>query len=740
MKSQKRIGLLLALVICFCAVIGGGVSAAFADDAQNSALTETYSFVDLPYRTGYSNFGYYKDGYTDYTLKVGLFDTTAENYNLKPFDTWNNGNLVSLSSIKGISAENWKWSFARDTSVVLEIKSKIEGTVQFDFSSTTLGGWFDGWPSVFGLYKYDAETQTVSVLKRNFQDENSSPLSSNTYNHTVSVKTGDIVYFEIGMSGSDNTYNVENLHTAKIIVTPTSVNSVIISAYGAKLDKKISDLTKANYASSDWETIEGIVSGFKTASYDTPASLLAAYNKAVSDIDAIKPDALKDKRTSYTNDINSLVESLSQGDYTEADWTSITTARSDFIAAAEECETEDALKALYDEKVALIKGFKAIKQTFNYLDYPSEMNSNGYEWIKGDVFSTKLYAGTVSNLKEFDSKGGSDNIVYNADLNAGYTDPVYYAENWRWFIGYNAGVIVAYKAEVNLKLDITNVRMATRPNEVNGWNDDCTLTYYIVRGENVKAIKTINAPTKDEDWSGTFYLQAGDILYIEYNSTVINPGELRNTQAPCDTTAVADSTAFNADLYAEQNNDLSAEMVDEITAKKALLVEYMATLNESDYSATNWLTLTQYVEAFESSCENAQSVEEVVAAYNAVKSEMEAIKTIAQVQEELQTALQGYVDELQAEYDKLIANNKYSAENREKLDGALASGKSTILACKSKTAGNQEKIKAIAALNAIEVQAETSASSKGCVSSLTASLFAPLAAIAVLLFVKKREE
>ena len=387
MKQSKRINVLLALVLSLCMFLANGAIVTFAN---NSNIAQTYSFGDLPYHTGYSNFGYYNAGYTEYTMKAGVFFKDMGNYNLKPFDTWDNSNTVTLSTVSGLTVENWRWSFARDTSVVIEIKSKIEGTIQFDFSACSLGGWLDAWPSVFSLHKYEESSKTLTEIARNFQSTSSKPLDKETYNHTVNVKASDIVYFEIGMSGSDEAYNIQNLHAAKIIVTPTAINEVVHATYAGKLDAKVSALVEANYAPSDWTAIGAIVTEFKDGSFSDVEGLLNAYNSAVSSIDAIQPDPLKDMRTNLINSMNSHVGSLIAGNYTTENWAIITGAKDAFVAGAEECETSDALQALYDEKMASINAVKPYKQEINYLDYPSTMNANGYSWIEGEIFNTKL--------------------------------------------------------------------------------------------------------------------------------------------------------------------------------------------------------------------------------------------------------------------------------------------------------------------------------------------------------------
>lgn len=735
-QSYKKLTLLAAAVLCAGCIGGAASMQAKADAAVD--ISESYSFGDLPYHTGYSNFGYYDAGYVQYTLKFGAFNESAENYGLQAFDTWDNANSLTSTADSQVNAQNWVWYFANSSSIVLEIKSAVTGTIHFDFSACTLGGWMDTWPFVFGIYRYNAAEGKLDTVERVFQNSNSLPKDNSTYDHEVAVKEGDVIYYEIGQCNAA-ARNLQNHHNAKIVVTPTAINQTVVNAYGKKLDAQVAGLVQANYEEEDWAAIGKFVADFKAGTYADAGALVSAYEAAKAGIEAIQPDPLKDKRTALINAMNAYVGKLVEGNYTSENWTLITTAQNEFVTGAPTCETEEALQELYDTKLAAIQAVKAYKQTFVNLDYPSKMNANGYDWIKGEIFDTKLYAGTANNLKEFDAQGSSQNIMYSTELNAGFDSPAYYVENWKWYIGSNKGIITAYKANVDLKLTITNTYLADG-HASNGWTEETALTYYIVREGALKEIKVTNAPKKDEDFNGDFYLKAGDMLYIEFNSTIINEGDVRNMEAPCGTKVVADSTAFDAALYAEQNHDLAQNVVNLIAEKTAALREYYAGLKEEDYSATNWLTIGQYIDSFVEKCEKEVETEaDVTALYESIFAEMKAVPSKTQAAAELKETLDGYVAELQAEYDKLVKDNAYTAENKTKLDEAFAAGKKAIEEAKSKTVGNQEKVKAIAAIKAIEAK-PAKTEKGGCGSSLALGAMTVVCAAAVALFANKKKE
>ena len=278
-----------------------------------------------------------------------------------------------------------------------------------------------------------------------------------------------------------------------------------------------------------------------------------------------------------------------------------------------------------------------------------------------------MYTGSVEKgLVEFDKSLDKDTVINES------VGDITKAQNWKWFISRENGVIVAYKAKTDCKITVTDTRLKDGGGN-NGWTDDCVLTSYIVRDGIAKKINSINAPSSDADFSGTYYAKAGDMIYIEFNTFTVDAGSQRNTESPYATTAEADSTAFDEEAYAQQNHDLPAEVTSAIEEKTQALCTYYEGLKEEDYSTTNWLTLAQYIEDFVAKCEtDVNTVDDVTKLYDEIFAEMKAIPTLAQAAAELKAALDGYAADLQAEYDKLVAENDYTTENKEALDKALA--------------------------------------------------------------------
>lgn len=407
---------------------------------------------------------------------------------------------------------------------------------------------------------------------------------------------------------------------------------------------------------------------------------------------AAKKEAMKEYR-----------DTLKETNYVAEEWAKVTAAYDAFLTAVENAETPEEVTTAYDTAIAAMKAAVPVKEQGKDLDYCEKMNANGYTWIEGAVADTKLMTGTVeSGLLDFDHQGQDKYYMYNESLNAGLDTPLYFAQNWKWYIGRNAAIVKIFKAKKNCSLTIEN---ALQDGQNNGWTDNCLLNVYIVRGEETKKIATVKNPSTEADFSGVWYMKEGDMLYFEFCSATILEGQVRNFQAPCYTTYDLDSTAFDEEKYTEQNHDLPQAVKDKIAEKQAALDTWFAALNETDYSATNWALLQDELATFAERCETEVSTtEDVEALYNEVLAAAQAVETIEQAEASLKKALQEYADELQAKYDELIANNKYSKDGRTALDEALADGKAKILAAKSKTLGNSAKLQAIAALNKIETK------------------------------------
>ena len=793
MKSMKKSVLLGLPLLCALslssAIAVGGMSAAAEEPA--AAEAETYTLQDFPYHTGYSKFDWYTEkANADYKMMIGPFDEEAAGYGLKAFDVWNdpaeqggNGNQLKSTLYPSLNAENWQWQFSANTSVVIAVRSKMQGIIDLKFSvADSLSLAIENSTLIHSIRKYSAADETFEcyVNYRNGVDSVSGealPDADGNGNvdldviktdRSFQVETGDVIYYEIGSTTEEGWLrNVQNMHSVQVIATPLNTDNAG-AYYGGLLDSYVASLTKSDYTDESWALIEGCVTAFKGGSYESAIDAKAAYDAAVAEIDAVSPDS----KTYFEGRLDALVASLTQTDYeaqtwstiqgyvtafkegtyataeelktayetavaaiegtepdsftwlradllskmnayynaqtesyyTPQDWATLKKAHDDYVANYESYASKEELQAYFDTQYAAMTAVKAYMQSFTYVDLPKAVNENDFGWISGAVADVTMYTGSVQHetMTPYDTFESSDaaDVLTNSALQEEY--PGAYAQNWKWYVGMNIGVTVAYRANQDCSLVIDAREGEDVELGDSGWTEVCTLNVYIVRDGETKLVSTtpMNDSATDEAFFGTWYLKEGDILYIEFIS---NATDARNTESPFVLEATLDATKFDEDAYAEQNHDLPAEVLARIEEKLADLQEYLGTLNEEDYSATNWLLLSDYVAQFEADCEmEVATVEDVDALYNETLAAMQAVPTLAEAEAQLKETLDQYVEELRAEYNALLEQYRYSDEAKAALDAALEEGIQNISNASSAAAGNTAKSRALTALRAVE--------------------------------------
>lgn len=792
MKSMKKSVLLGLPLLCALslssAIAVGGMSAAAEEPA--AAEAETYTLQDFPYHTGYSKFDWYTEKTNaDYKMMIGPFDEEAAGYGLKAFDVWNdpaeqggtvgNGNQLKSTLYPSLNVENWQWQFSANTSVVIAVRSKMQGIIDLKFSvADSLSLAIENSTLIHSIRKYSAADETFEcyVNYRNGVDSVSGEalpqgnvdISVIKKDYSFQVETGDVIYYEIGSTTEEGWLrNVQNMQSVQVIATPLNTDNAG-AYYGGLLDSYVASLTKANYTDESWALIERCVTAFKGGSYESAIDAKAAYDAAVAEIDAVSPDS----KTYFEGRLDALVASLTQTDYeaqtwstiqgyvtafkegtyataeelktayetavaaiegtepdsftwlradllskmnayynaqtesyfTQEDWATLKKAHDDYVAKHESYASKEELQAYFDTQYAAMTAVKAYMQSFTYVDLPKAVNENDFGWISGAVADVTMLTGSVQHetMTPYDTFESSDaaDVLTNSALQEEY--PGAYAQNWKWYVGMNIGVTVAYRANQDCSLVIDAREGEDVELGDSGWTEVCTLNVYIVRDGETKLVSTtpMNDSATDEAFFGTWYLKEGDILYIEFIS---NATDARNTESPFVLEATLDATKFDEDAYAEQNHDLPAEVLARIEEKLADLQEYLGTLNEEDYSATNWLLLSDYVAQFEADCEmEVATVGDVDALYNETLAAMQAVPTLAEAEAQLKETLDQYVEELRAEYNALLEQYRYSDEAKAALDAALEEGIENIYDASSAAAGNTAKSRALTALRAVE--------------------------------------
>ena len=279
---------LLALVCSLTAAFG--TLTLVSADEEVIPVVKQCTVGDLPYFTWNSNYAGQDLGrikvklmYTDDVTTTAdgktipaYFDSTKENYNLKDFTAKINDNALSL---EGFTVENWTYAFpATGGSVVAVVESKIDGTIKWDYTGVTAGGWID-YNSLYRVYKKEAATGTVTKLAEAYHNADLC-VSEINKGISVAVKNGDIVYYEFG---ADTGRNIQNFQNAKIVAQMEGLSDEITeearASYITKLETKVGALEESRYTAENWAKIQAdrfennVIRGFQIIT-PKPAQIL----------------------------------------------------------------------------------------------------------------------------------------------------------------------------------------------------------------------------------------------------------------------------------------------------------------------------------------------------------------------------------------------------------------------------------------------------------------------------------
>lgn len=669
MKKLTLMVLIMALMMSLATPLL--VKPVIADD---SAQKDTISFGNLQKITADANFGLAEGNVVKYGAKTGKITIESKD-GIVDFDTKESDNFLKLSSDSLMKFENWCWTVDKDNSIIIVFQAKVDCMLEIQPNAASVSGWVEN-TNISVYLESNGELTQISH----------SATTIDSVKVSQTLKAGETLYyvfsaFEIDSGSIRNLQGVYD-YTAIATEVKESGEFLTIEEYKAELIEYISTLSENDYSAENWTTIQNIPNQFENeAQGKEGAALQFTYNKYLSMIDAVKTkvEELNDYTSSLVSKFNEKIDgsALRQGvkesDFKNAeDFQAVTALKSEFESKINECETAEKAKELYVEYVAKLNNY-AVKTTtvdflYNLVYDTVEAEFGLYKKFGIVEYGLKWGSVAQGQIKDFDAYyfSPSEDLVYVENLGKGDVA----AKNWQWQATKGNGVIAVFKALQDCSINFVCTRVAD--GGIIGWTVNTTLKVYIGR-ENlgVKAVYTINTPSNDDGFSGTFYAKAGDIIYYEFTTDHMNMAV--NIQTPFATKATIDSTGFDQDAYDEQNNDLSSDVILAINTYHTQLTDYVATLNESDYSATNWSQLTSFPSEFLAAAEeqltSESTVNDVEALYNTYLTQIKDIKTLAQEAEEFNQLKVTKKEEVKAYANKMLKDNKYSSENKKLIEG-----------------------------------------------------------------------
>ena len=446
-------------------------------------------------------------------------------------------------------------------------------------------------------------------------------------------------------------YEKENKEVS-IKITVNDTKGDYAAALAAAKKNKLAELTalltaykQGDYSSSNWAILSGYISA-ATVTVNDATTVEAVNAVAVADIrtacekvltKAAEENAqLNAAKAAKTAELTTLLAEYKQSDYSEANWDTLkeyVSAAKDKVKNAvdivaidavskEEIKVQcDAVLTLAKEAALSLAEAKTAKQAeidalfATYKDY--EYSGTNWERIQSIITSAKAAVKALTKL--------SDVLSYNVTT-----------------VKYACDAVNTYSYEVmiarSIKINSLNNLLTSYSQADYSSSNWAVLTGYIIAAKN-----TVN---------GASYIPDID----EVNVTAV--------KAQCDAvkTIVQEAQALAAAK----------------TAKESALTALLATYSQANYSASNWTTLAGYITAAKNTVSGATNISIVEAvSVNGVKTQCDAVKTIAQEAQELADAKTDKVNELTALQNTYVEEN-YGSANWTALTGYVSSAKATI--------------------------------------------------------------
>ena len=723
---------LLTIVLSAALLLSAGAYAtrAFAAEEPSEPAetkSQTVKFGDLQNDTHDAEFGLKEGVLADYGVKTGKVSAPVD------FDTHADKKLT-YSNDAEVACENWRWTTNCKNNIIVVFEFKCDAAVSVSMSEGEVNGWVAD--TKISVYKKSGEAAAESV-KETAVDGNDSLA------YGGEVKSGDTLYYVWSVNdGVTGTRNIQNIHTLSAVISKVEQGGEYLTAeeYQAELQKYAGTLEESAYSAENWKKIEDYISGFIAAAGDKTGALLKAeYENTLEKIKAVL--TIEGELKACINDaiaaFDAKIALAKEEDFTAENYASVTAMKKEFETAVKACTDEEKVAEKYDEFIKKLSEVRAIRTSATFLDMVPDTYEADYGMTKQfGIFEYGIkYGKVLGEIKDFDAykTDSSSDRLYSSEL--GENDVV--AHNWQWVATKQNSVIAVFKALADCRMDIVCTRM--EDGGAVGWTVNTNLTVYICRNGGNKAVYSANNPASDEAFGGTFYAKAGDIIYYEFNTDHMS--QTVNIQTPFSTVITVDSTGFNQEKYDDQNDDLSEEVVAALSEKKAALDTFVSGLKEADYSATNWSLLQAIPEEFMKAAENEidrkSTVADVEALYRKYLEEAEAVETLAEAEASFQAAKQTKKDEIRAYADEMLKKNKYSKENKQKIEEYVSDAHAEIDAATNNKGINDAVTKAKNLINKLE----TKSGCGGCGGAFSiSSAFVFLAAAGAAVVLKRKAE
>ena len=363
-------------------------------------------------------------------------------------------------------------------------------------------------------------------------------------------------------------------------------------------------------------------------------------------------------------------------------------------------------------------------ETVNMWDALTATINNNYNDASYNLIDFGFYYGSIKNLVLFDyhigdGSGTADDALWdNVSCNTGFL-------RWQMQCSAEKNAIMKITAKENVKVTINHSAIW-----FDAWSTFTSVRYYAQDIEGTKVLLKdipVSSGTTDDYFSISVNLEKGQVLFIDYYTTNDDWGSLNF--APVVTASTLD---FNElDMV-----DFSAiKALDSLKEQKIKeLNDLYDTLDEYDYSISNWGKLENYITDAILIIEEAQTADTINNIVSETIANVDAVKTLVEEKEILDAYKKVKIDELNSIVAGLDQKN-YSPENWELITNKVTEITQKINKAITKTSVDTMLANAKTFINNVAVTKQ----SNGCRGSLIPTTFFTMCLLCLVLVLRKKK-
>ncbi len=586
-------------------------------------------------------------------------------------------------------------------------------------------------------YTYEKMDLRGLVVMGNYNDGSKKQLSVSASNVTGfnSSRTGTL-RLTINVSGFKRSFSVSVYRVSLSSITVNSLPKKRTYSVGEKIDLAGMSLT-GRYANGKVKALDPYsagITGFNSSKVvKGQVVTLTMGGKTVKFTVDVVPNALMNARTAAHTALNTALAGYKQTNYSAANWTVLTKAKTDGDKAIDAAKTTAAVASAKDAAVKAMAGVKTLaKEAQELADAkaaahnaltkalagysPSDYSTTGWTALTkaktdGDtaidkaatiakvneakiIFINAMAAVKVLVIEELAAAKTAAHTALNAALGS-YRQVDYSAANWTALTKAKTDGDTAIDAATTVAK--VNEKKTAALNAMAAVKSLDTIALDGAKAAAHTALNAILSAYSQSNYSATNWqaLQAAKTA----GDTAINKATTYSGVDNAKAAAIAGMAAIKTKAQESQ------ALVDAKTAAHQALTTALSGYNSGDYSSANWLHLNATKTSGDTAIDAATTLAGINNAQTAALDAMDAVKTLAEEMVVAKAAAKAALASALAAYVQV----SYSPANWTALNDAKTSGDSGIDAATTLAGVADAKADALAAMEAVKTLVEEAA-------------------------------